>query len=113
MRVLMRPKFKEIKEMGYYINTINGKQAPAKGKAAFILNNVPGSYSCSPTEARTLCEKNPFPDDVVVVVDNGFFEAAGYAYCREELVYFLDPNDSRRKVVLHVPGADLLSGYKK
>ena len=38
-----------------------------------------------------------FQKNLVCVVDNGFFGAAGYAYCESEMRCFLDTSDRRPK----------------
>ena len=89
--------------MGYYINQINGKPLPPQGKCETLIEN--GS-----TQINTPTE---FQDNLVCVVENGFFDAAAYAYSEKEMNEFLDPSDYRRKRWLIVPNADMLSGYNQ
>lgn len=83
--------------MGMYINAINGLPAPATGKVDFLLTNAPGTIilSAPPEEWR---------NDLVCVVDNGLFDAAGYAYDANEMEAFKYPNN-RPKTWLMVPNA--------
>ena len=73
--------------MGSYINT------PAnKGKTEFILNAYGGMQLPLPPNSFL-----DIPEDkaLIVVVDNGHFEAAGYAYCESEFRVFTDPHEKR------------------
>lgn len=75
--------------MGYYIEVPDnfGKMAQ--------LKNLHGAIQVSKDEAAQSLDD---PDKaVVVVMHNGFFEAAGFAYSRAEFDAFTDPSDSRRK----------------
>lgn len=82
--------------MGYYINKINDQRLPDKGKADFILKNIPGS--------KTISEPDVFKDDIVCVVYNRHFDAAGYAYDSDEMNAFKYP-DGRNKTWMIVPNA--------
>jgi hypothetical protein len=87
--------------MGYYINVNSkGQDAPALGKANFILADG-GMDIPEPVEWR---------EGIVCVVENGFFDAAAYAYNEKELNEFLSP-DGRDKTWLYYPLAKNLSGY--
>lgn len=84
--------------MGKYINTIDGIPLPAKGKAEAIAQLVPGTYKIEePTE---------WEEDIVCVVNNQIFDAAGYAYDPGELDAFKYPTP-RQRTWLHVPNAKL------
>lgn len=48
----------------------------------------------------------PFKENIVVVVDNGMFEAAGYAYDEREYQYFCE-DDRRSKIFLDYPNAKI------
>lgn len=86
--------------MGYYINNLpNGEKLPSLGKAEALLTIEGATQIPQPTK---------FQDDIVCVVDNGIFEAAGYAYSPEELEVFSRP-DGRPKVWLKIPGAKTLA----
>ncbi len=89
--------------MGYYINQINGKMLPAKGKGDFLLENG----------ATEIFGKVTFCENLVCVVENVFFDAAGYTYSEFEMEHFMNPVDNRPKRWFIVPNADILSGYNK
>ncbi len=89
--------------MGYYINYVNGKELPAIGKASKLISEGAVIVG-TPTE---------FQENLVCVVENGFFDAAAYAYDEREMTEFNDPNDYRPKTWLIVPDADKLSGFNK
>lgn len=85
--------------MGYYINDLpDGRILPVIGKALF-LERFAGAQRTDPT----------FKENLVCVVDNGIFDAAGYAYDEEELEHFSSPGDYRMKIWLVVPNADELA----
>lgn len=88
--------------MGYYINSVEGSQLPATRKADFLI---------SLAKARPLSGPIQFQPDLVCVVENAFFDAAGYAFSEEEMNAFLTP-DGRKKTWLVVPNAAKLSGYE-
>lgn len=92
--------------MGFYINTINGKEAPRKNKADFILANAYGAQLIDPP--------TEWQQGLVCVVDNGVFDAAGYAFSPEEMQVFLAPDMGmqRPRQWLLVPEAKALTGYK-
>ncbi len=87
--------------MGYYINKINNKTLPPNGKANFLLRE---GAKIAPTPIT-------FQENLVCVVENFHFDAAGYAYSKEEMDVFLKP-DGRNKTWLIVPDADILSNFK-
>lgn len=89
--------------MGYYINQINGNILPAKNKAQFLLENG----------AKEIEGEIKFQENLVCVVENVFFDAAGYAYNEFEMEEFNNPYDERKRRWLIVPNADKLSGYEK
>lgn len=89
--------------MGYYINQINGKILPAKDKANFLIENG----------AIKVEGKLEFQENLVCVVENFLFDAAGYAYCEFEMDAFNSPYDNRKKTWLIVPNAAELAGYEK
>jgi hypothetical protein len=88
--------------MGYYINIVNNVILPAKEKAKFLIDNANAQIIPMPTH---------FQENLVCVVENTMFDAAGYAYNEKEMLEFLSP-DMRRKIWLIVPNADILSSYK-
>ena len=73
--------------MGKYINVINGKTIGASygEKIAALINNG---------AERT--DDSTFKENMICVVDNGFFAAAAYAYCESEFEEFKIP-DGRPK----------------
>lgn len=84
--------------MGYYINeTSDGKPLPAVGKAKALIED--GAKMVAPE----------FQENLVCVVDNMFFEAAGYCYSEQEFRVFNDPRDTRPKVWLVHPEAKQLA----
>jgi len=93
--------------MGYYV------QAPSnKGKAEYLAENFERSRLATLSEARDAMENG---EGVIVVVDNGPFEAAGFCYDVHEFNAFTDPSDSRPKkyVVMDYDLAADLSGYRR
>lgn len=82
--------------MGRYINEIGGNPLPRTGKATAILSVNP--------EARRIPEPTEWSDDLVCVIENGIFDAAGYAFSPEQMQAFKEPC-GRRKTWLLVPGA--------
>lgn len=93
--------------MGYYINEINGEEAPNKGKADFILARAYDAQllPAPPTE---------WQEGLVCIVDNGVFDAAGYAYDENEMQAFLRPDSGKQRPRqwLLVPEAKAIVGYK-
>lgn len=88
--------------MGQYLNrTPTGAPLPAKGKADAILAAFPGAKEIWPA-------RREFVDDLVCVLENGPFDAAGYAYSEQEMLDFAQP-DGRRKRWLIVPGVKELA----
>ena len=85
--------------MGKYINQINGNRVPDKGKVEFILKHVPTAVKVDPP--------TQWQEGLVCVVDNGVFEAAGYAYDEQEMELFLRPDmrAQRPRQWLVVPNA--------
>lgn len=89
--------------MGYYINkTSDGKALPARGKVAALIADG----------AQIIDLPFVWEEDIVCVVDNGLFEAAGYAYNQDELDAFAEP-DGRRRTWLRYKHAKQQSGYTK
>jgi len=93
--------------MGYYIQTNrnHGKAEDiAKEYGGFILPNAPKNYADIPADKA-----------LIVVVDNGPFEAAAFAYDAEEFSVFTDREDDRPKqyVLIDREAAELASGFRK
>lgn len=89
--------------MGYYINHINGKELPAFDKVSKLVSEG----------ATRIGIPSEFQENLVCVVENGFFDAAAYAYDEKEMSKFNNPNDYRSKTWLIVPNADTLSGFNQ
>jgi len=84
--------------MGYYINkTSTGKELPSSGKAQMLIED--GAEEVLPM----------FTENLICVVDNGFFEAAAYCYNEQEFKEFNDPSDNRPKRWLVHPDAKTLA----
>lgn len=76
--------------MGYYINIDSkGTELPSLGKANHLIQDG----------AKQIPVPQEWQEGIVCVVDNGFFEAAGYAYDEDEMEAFRHP-DGRRKIWL-------------
>tara|TARA_R110000772_G_scaffold101997_3_gene202599 strand:+ start:176 stop:436 length:261 start_codon:yes stop_codon:yes gene_type:complete len=73
--------------MGKYVNVINGKHIGTSYE-----EKIRGLLDNGAVEVFT----DEFQENLVCVVDNGFFAAAGYAYCEAEFEMFKEP-DGRRK----------------
>ena len=87
--------------MGYYINeNSKGQEAPSNGKAQFI--EADGGL--------VIPEPKEWKEGIVCVVENGFFDAAAYAFSEKEMKEFLHP-DGRDKTWLYYPLAKNISGY--
>lgn len=92
--------------MGYYI------QVPKNlGKAKQIEELHDGMIIPRPVSFS----KVPESKALIVVVNNGLFEAAGFAYDEKEFEAFTDPDDSRRKeyVLMDRKEAERLSEFPK
>jgi len=91
--------------MGYYIPT-----SEAKNKAAYIIKNYDARPVVRPHEFGDIKEN----EALIVVIDNGFFEAAGFAFDESEFKAFTDPSDVRGKgfLLMDLKKARELSGYK-
>jgi hypothetical protein len=91
--------------MGYYI------EVPANTGKARLIEELHGG-----TILARQPEWDEFPDlAIIVVVDNGIFEAAGYAYDEAEYRAFTEPDDMRPKTFLVMPRdkAEELSGRSR
>ena len=75
--------------MGSYINTPSNK-----GKTEFIIKTYCGILLPLPPNSFA---DIPEGKALVVVVDNGHFQAAGYAYSEGEFRVFTDPNEKRHR----------------
>lgn len=92
--------------MGFYI------QGPAIGKVKYLKNNYGAkTFNKVPKSVSEVPEN----EAIIVVVNNGAFEAAGYVFDDGELQAFTLPEDQRPKIFLTMnkDKAERLSGYKK
>lgn len=90
--------------MGYYIQTPSNH-----GKGDWLVEK----YDAVPVSINEAL-RDVDDHDIVVVMDNGPFEAAGYAYNQRELLGFVsNPMDKRPKQCYRLPKgvAATLSGY--
>jgi hypothetical protein len=101
-------KIKKNNKMGYYINENSlGEPLPNIGKANILIMSNDASQILPPKE---------FPTDyaIICVVDNGYFEAAGYCYSKEEYEEFRSPDGRpKRWLKMDIELAKKLSGYKR
>lgn len=77
--------------MGYYI------EGPTKGKAKYIVDNFNGEIVMY-SHAHAVIRKPNVA--VIIVLDNGPFEAAGYAYDEDEFHAFTLAMDNRPKTFI-------------
>lgn len=93
--------------MGYYIET-----GQPRYKADSILADVPNSKEVALNEAREAM--NDANLGVVCVVENGFFDAAGFCFDLNEFDVFADPKDDRPKRWITMPRskAETLSNFR-
>lgn len=90
--------------MGYYIDmTSKGVQLPATNKADYLILDG----------AVEIPEPKEFVDNLVCVMENGPFDAAGYAFNKAEFKAFTYPGDYRPKRWLIYEHAAKLSGYNR
>ena len=83
--------------MGLYINqTSTGAPLPNLGKADALIAD------------GAVVVKAQWQPNLICVVNNGMFEAAGYAFCEEEFNVFKMP-DGRKKIWLTHPKAEELA----
>jgi hypothetical protein len=85
--------------MGYYINKTSDGQPLGRLKVEALL-----------ADGATMVDGSEFLPNLVCVVDNGIFMAAGYCYSEQEYEEFKYP-DGRNKTWLVHPKAKQLSGY--
>jgi len=93
--------------MGYYI------PGPMNGKADYLLTTYPAIFEeVDINEASRICDA-PDVRIIVVVENHGSFDAAAFAYSREEFEDFTDKIDLRTKRYLKGPKDVLeqMSGY--
>ena len=85
--------------MGKYINEDSkGNALPVIGKVAALI-----------ADGAKLVEENCFQPGLVCVVENGFFDAAGYCFSESEYKAFNQPTDYRPKTWLVYEHAEKLA----
>lgn len=90
--------------MGFYIDKVGSNWLRPQDKAHQLLELVKG--------AEVIHERPiTFQPDLVCVVENGMFDAAGFCYSEQEMKDFERP-DGRARTWLRVPGAAKLANYK-
>lgn len=90
--------------MGYYINeNSNGTGLPPNNKADYLILDG----------AVEIPKPDKWMPNLVCVMHNGLFDAAGYAYNESEFRAFADPRDERPKTWLIYEHAVKLSGYTR
>ena len=92
--------------MGYYIQT-----SGTHGKADEIAKVHDGEVVPQPSSFKDI----PSTDALICVVNNGYFEAAGFAFNEEEFLAFTRPDDPRPKkfVIISRKLAMELTGYER
>lgn len=87
--------------MGYYI------EENSKGKPLSRIGKAQELISDGAVEVRAEWQLN-----LICVAENGYFDAAGYAFSEKEFQVFNTP-DHRNKTWLVHPMAKELAGYKR
>jgi len=89
--------------MGVYINhNSNGMPLPTCNKADYLL--LDGGTEIDQPEK--------FIENLICVIENGPFDAAGYIYSKSEFEAFVDPQDPRPKRWIIHQDAAKLADYK-
>ena len=88
--------------MGYYIDRFEAELLPTKGKADFLVSKG----------AKKIEIPERFTNDLVCVIDEGIYDAAGFAFNENEMKRFLNDGYGRSEW-LKVPNADFHSKYTK
>jgi hypothetical protein len=84
-------------KMGYYINPTGETKEEFLRRKGITVSN-------------TFKWKERLPNTLpVILIDNGYFTAAGIAYSEREFDGFLDPNDDRPKIMFLVNIEDLFA----
>jgi hypothetical protein len=91
--------------MGFYIET-----AGFNYKAKAISEKYAGKISTYDEAFLAVRDPNI---GVVVILNNGFFEAAGFAFDEKEFKAFTSDNRPKQYVLLDREVAELASGYKR
>jgi hypothetical protein len=92
--------------MGYYI------EAPKNTQKA---NQLVGLYGAKLLISKPQWDEIPPDKALIVVVINPLFEAAGFAYNKEELEAFTDPADRRPKqfLLMELKKVKELTGFRE
>ncbi len=85
--------------MGYYVNTNSKGEPLGRLKVEGLL-----------ADGGTMVDGKEFLPNLICVVDNGVFMAAGYCYSEQEYQEFKNPDGRRKSWIVH-PQAKELSGY--
>jgi hypothetical protein len=85
--------------MGYYINVTSTGKELGRNKVQDLIN-----------DGAIIVSGNEFVPNLICVVNNGLFEAAGYAYSEREYEAFKEPDGRKRTWLVH-PQAATLAGY--
>lgn len=95
--------------MGWYVKS-EEETGEDFGKAQYLVEKY-GGRVVSQSEAQKLVDT----EGVVVVMDNGIFEAAGFAYDIDEFNAFTGPDDPRPRtfVVMDRNKVKDLTGYPR
>jgi hypothetical protein len=91
--------------MGFY------SEGPATSKAPFIVSEYDGEIIPQPERFEDI----PADKALICVVDNVFFEAAGYCFSAREFEAITGADDIRPKkwLIMDKSKAEKLSGYSK
>lgn len=91
--------------MGYYIET-----DAINGKAQYLVKNYGGKLVTRQEFLAADVKEN----GLIIVVNNGYFEAAGFCFNDGERQAFTDLSDDRPKqyVIMNRSLAEKLTGYK-
>lgn len=88
--------------MGYYINqNSKGEELPPKGKLKALLE-----------DGAKIVDGKTFQENLVCVLENPLFDAAGFAYSEKEMEQFNYPC-GRKKTWVVYDNAKTISGYEQ
>jgi len=92
--------------MGYYLEV----EGQTHGKANALAKEWDGRIESFPPSFDVLKQSN---EVLVVVMDNGFFEAAGICFSSDEQEAFCNPSDSRPKKFLVLSIEKAIEAFSK
>lgn len=104
--------------MGYYIECVENNPHGSFQKALYAQTNYGAEY-ISRAEAEAILDDGTSTDGVIVVVNNGYFEACAFAYNRGEFDHFMwgiDTGQDNRPMEIMKINRELavkLSGYNR